>query len=107
MSGDLSYSKSVDIWAVGFIMYELISLRHPLWDKNQDKESYREKVLNFRKLKFSNKFSRHAKNLIQTMCHMKPSLRYSVDQALQHPWITRDFNSEIPRTFYQNSIYLE
>ena len=79
MSGDLIYSKSVDIWAVGFIMYELITLRHPLWDKNSNKDSYREKVLNFKKLKFGNRFSRYAKNLIQTMCHVTPSCRYTVD----------------------------
>ena len=79
MSGDLIYSKSVDIWAVGFIMYELISLRHPLWDKHSNKESYREKVLNFKKLKFGSRFTRHARNLIQTLCHAKPSCRYTVD----------------------------
>ena len=77
--GELLYSKSVDIWAVGVIMYELIALRHPLWDKQQNKESYREKVLNFKKLKFGNKFNRFTKSLIQTMCHPKPSCRYSVD----------------------------
>lgn len=100
MSGDLIYSKSVDIWAVGFIMYELLTLRHPLWDKHSNKDTYREKVLNFKKLKFGSRFSRFAKSLIQTMCHVTPSCRYTVDQALQHPWITRDFQSEIPRTFY-------
>ena len=79
MSGDLTYSKSVDIWAVGFIMYELIQLRHPMLEKDQDKESYREKVLNMQKLKFSNRFNWYAKSLIQTMCNIKPSLRYTVD----------------------------
>lgn len=34
ITGDHLYSKSVDIWAVGFIMYELIALKHPLWDKH-------------------------------------------------------------------------
>lgn len=87
-------------------MYELINLKHPLWDKTQNKESYREKVLNFKKLKFGHRFNRFTRSLIQTMCHPKPSCRYTVDQALQHPWITRDFSAEIPRTFFENSEYL-
>ena len=107
MSGDQIYSKSVDIWAVGFIMYELIALRHPLWTKYETKESYRETVLNFKKLRYGHRFNKYTKSLIQTMCHPKPSCRYTVDQALQHPWITRDFTSEIPRTYFENSMYLE
>jgi len=31
MLGEAPYGKPVDIWAVGFMMYELISGSHPLW----------------------------------------------------------------------------
>jgi len=37
MFGGTSYGKPVDIWAVGFIMYELISGKHPLWGRKEDK----------------------------------------------------------------------
>ena len=30
---------------------------------------------------------------------MVPSERYSADQALTHPWITRNFDEGIPLTF--------
>lgn len=35
-----TYGKSIDIWALGFIMYELISGSHPLWKKGQDRHEY-------------------------------------------------------------------
>ena len=38
-------------------------------------------------------FYRLAINLIEKLCHSKPSARYKVDQALQHPWVTRNFDS--------------
>jgi serine/threonine protein kinase len=37
MLGETSYGKSVDVWAVGFIMYELISGTHPLYVRGEDK----------------------------------------------------------------------
>ena len=43
--------------------------------------------------------------LIEKLCHHKPSNRYKVDQALQHPWITRNFEDPIPRTLFEESIY--
>lgn len=36
---------------------------------------------------------------------MKPSGRYRVDEALQHPWITRNFDDPIPRTLFEESIF--
>ena len=69
------YGKSVDIWAVGFIMYELLKGKHPLWAKNETVESYKKKVMNFSGLKFNDSFSPLAKSLIEKLCHPKPSLR--------------------------------
>ena len=31
MLGENSYGKSVDVWAAGFIMFEMIAGRHPLY----------------------------------------------------------------------------
>ncbi len=52
MFGDTSYGKPADIWAVGFIMFELLSGKHPLWSGKEDKLSYREKVRNLKQLDF-------------------------------------------------------
>lgn len=58
MFGETNYGKPVDIWAVGFIMYELISGQHPLWTRKEDKQQYKEKLRNLKKFDFSNhKFS--------------------------------------------------
>ena len=39
-----------------------------------------------------------AKNLIEQLCSLKPGNRYTVEQALQHPWITGKLDDEIPLT---------
>jgi serine/threonine protein kinase len=58
MAGGQCYGKAVDIWAVGFIMYELIGQKHPLWEKGDDNKSYKQKAVNFKQLKFSRKFNK-------------------------------------------------
>jgi serine/threonine protein kinase len=39
-----------------------------------------------------------AKNLVESLCSLKPGHRYTIDQALMHPWITGNLNDEIPMT---------
>lgn len=106
MEGGQSYGKAVDIWAIGFIMYELISGVHPLFKKGDDKLKYREKLLNSKSLQYGSCFNEFQISLIERLCHMKPSQRYNVDQALQHPWITRQFTSAIPRNHFEQNMYL-
>jgi len=101
MAGGHNYGKAVDVWAAGFIAYELISGHHPLWEKNDDKTTYKEKAINFKSLKYGKRFTQFSKGLIEKLCHPKPSLRYTVDQALQHPWITRNFDAVIPRNHFE------
>jgi serine/threonine protein kinase len=36
MDGGKQYGKPVDIWAIGFMMYEIIAGKHPLWVKGDD-----------------------------------------------------------------------
>jgi calcium/calmodulin-dependent protein kinase I len=44
-------------------------------------------------------------SLLEKLCHIKPSSRYKVEQALAHPWITRDFTGKIPRTVFEENIF--
>ena len=50
--GEVAYGKPVDLWATGFIMYEMISGEHPLYIRGETKQSYKEKLRNFKKLNF-------------------------------------------------------
>jgi serine/threonine protein kinase len=44
MDGGKVYGKPVDIWAVGFIMFELITGKHPLWVKGDSNTDYIKKA---------------------------------------------------------------
>ena len=101
MAGGQCYGKAVDVWAAGFIMYEMIAGKHPLWQKNDTNEAYRAKALNYKRWKYGRRFNKFSQGLVEKLCHPNPSLRYTVDQALQHPWITRNFSDEIPRNHFE------
>jgi serine/threonine protein kinase len=39
-----------------------------------------------------------ARDIFAKLCNPMPIERYTAEQALRHPWITRDFDSPIPQT---------
>ena len=43
-----------------------------------------------------------AKDFFLKLTNPDPQDRYTADQALCHPWITRRFNENIPLTFNEN-----
>lgn len=58
MLGEIAYGKSVDVWATGFIMYELITGVHPVYVKGEDKQSYKDKLKQFKAFNYpKGKFS--------------------------------------------------
>jgi len=59
------YTKSVDIWAIGIIMYEVLTGgKHPLYDYKADNfESYKKKLQKLEQLDVPSEFSWIAKNL--------------------------------------------
>ncbi|OMJ72070.1 hypothetical protein SteCoe_29577 [Stentor coeruleus] len=96
-----AYSKEVDIWSCGIILYKLLSKgNHPLYVHNEKIESY------FNKLKnpiwvFHKDFPQLAQNLFLKLMKTTPIERYAAGQALAHPWITK-INTEIPKTYLES-----
>jgi serine/threonine protein kinase len=96
------YSKSIDMWSLGIIMYNLLSGGgHPLHRKGDTSEIFKAKLQNKENFYFDPSFSDLAKDLIKKMTDYSPFYRYSIDQALKHPWITRNNDDKIPLTYLE------
>jgi len=96
------YSKAVDIWSCAIILYMSLAGRHPLYEPEDTAESY------LSKLKqpiwtFPEDFNPQAKSLFLKMTALEPIERYSAEQALRHPFISRS-STEIPRTCLEQLI---
>eukprot|EP00981_Chlorochromonas_danica_P002116 scaffold424_cov165-Ochromonas_danica.AAC.16 len=82
-----TYGRPADMWSFGIILYILLGGYPPFYDKNTQ-------VL-FRKIMRGNfefhpaywaEVSDEAKDLISRLLNVRPADRYTVDQALAHPW---------------------
>ena len=90
------YSKGVDIWSCGVIMYMLCAGgMHPLKDRNDTLTDYSTKLKNPR-WQLEN-LTPLGRSLFVRLVRIQPVERYSASQALLHPWITRE-RSDVPLT---------
>ena len=56
--------------------------------------------LTLNKVKFRSGLSDLAINLFHYLAKLNPNSRYSANEALKHPWITRKFDTEIPMPLF-------
>lgn len=92
------YSKPIDIWSCGIILFMLLTGEHPFYKGKETKEELEAKILNPKWVFPEEKFSKSAQDLFLKLVMMAPSKRYTASQAIQHPWITQSKNTSVPLT---------
>jgi serine/threonine protein kinase len=79
-----SHDKSVDIWALGILCYEFLFGKTP-FEGIDRKSTYKNIVKS--DIKFPEKVSADAIDIIRGMLNKDPSKRLSLDEILNHRWI--------------------
>jgi serine/threonine-protein kinase RCK2 len=85
---DERYSKSVDMWALGCVLYTLLCGFPPFYDESI--QTLTEKVARGQYTFLSpwwDDISKSAQDLISHLLTVDPEKRYSIKQFLAHPWI--------------------
>ncbi|TIA90968.1 hypothetical protein E3P99_01300 [Wallemia hederae] len=86
------YTKSVDWWTLGVLLYEMLSGLPPFYDENTN-EMYR-KILQD-PLRFGDEFSPDAKDILSRLLHRNPSARLGYNGAQEikdHPFFVNNID---------------
>lgn len=95
---DERYSKSVDMWALGCVLYTLLCGFPPFYDESINVLT--EKVARGYYTFLSpwwDDISHSAKDLITHLLCVDPAQRYTIDEFLAHPWIKAGPSTKAPR----------
>ena len=87
---DERYSKSVDMWALGCVLYTLLCGFPPFYDESI--QVLTEKVARGQYTFLSpwwDDISKSAQDLVSHLLTVDPEKRYDIKQFLDHPWIRR------------------
>jgi serine/threonine protein kinase len=85
---DERYSKSVDMWALGCVLYTLLCGFPPFYDESI--QTLTEKVARGQYTFLSpwwDEISKPAQDLVSHLLTVDPEKRYDINQFLEHPWI--------------------
>jgi serine/threonine-protein kinase RCK2 len=94
---DERYSKSVDMWALGCVLYTLLCGFPPFYDESI--QTLTEKVARGQYTFLSpwwDSISKSAKDLISHLLTVDPVRRYTIDEFLHHPWIRESGEETTP-----------
>lgn len=89
---DQRYSKSVDMWALGCVLYTILCGFPPFYDESI--QALTEKVARGEFTFLSpwwDDISFEAKDLVNKLLTIDPKRRYNIHQLLAHPWIQKGY----------------
>jgi hypothetical protein len=94
---DERYSKSVDMWALGCVLYTLLCGFPPFYDESI--QVLTEKVARGQYTFLSpwwDDISKPAQDLVSHLLTVNPERRYTIEQFLEHPWIREGSRTQQP-----------
>lgn len=83
------YFPSTDIWSAGVLLYTVCSGHFPFYDESKSIPNIIEKILNSEP-DYPNYFDENLVDLLKNMFIKDPIKRISINQILQHPWVTKE-----------------
>ena len=94
-----------DVWSLGIILYALISSGVPFCGENRDKtaENIISQQLTFHREVWQT-ISDPCKDLLIRMLDKDQEARISIDEVLQHPWLSQEFQEWEP-TMHTNWVF--
>ena len=95
----MPYTESVDVWALGIILFAMVHTYLPYDDQNLNK-LFR-KIISIN-VKCKMDLNPEIADLIQKMLNKDPAKRITIPQIMEHPWIVPHlslYNPEIPLSF--------
>lgn len=101
---DEQYSKEVDMWAIGCVLYTLLCGFPPFYDERI--ETLTEKVARGEYSFLSpwwDEISQDAKYCVTRLLTVDPSKRYTIDDFLNDPWVTIATTPKPPQTLRKSN----
>jgi calcium-dependent protein kinase len=102
----LRYGPECDIWSLGVITYILLCGYPPFSGRNrvEIQNEIRAARFQFHLPEWEN-ISLQAQDLITKMLQLRPRMRVTPDQILQHPWIVQQTGDEVPLSLQKHKAW--
>lgn len=105
---DERYSKSVDMWALGCVLYTMLCGFPPFYDESIPVLTQKVAKGQFTFLSpWWDHISDEAKHLVKHLLDINPKKRYTIDQFLAHPWMSMQDTPIQPKSTETSSAAVE